>query len=205
MAGPRIKAALDSVDVVIAADGGAASLDHLGFVPNVLIGDLDSISEARLSEFRVTIPEILQFPTQKDETDADLALGEAVARGATEITILGAFGGPRVDHELANVLLLAGPLARGREVRLLTESFEVWGVSNAARVFAAEIGDTVSLIPVSANVTDVTTDGLEWKLDRASLTLGSTQAISNVAAASRVSVSVGNGTVILLHHFGSEA
>ncbi len=79
----------------------------------------------------------------------------------------------------------------------------MWGVSNATRVFAAEIGDTVSLVPVSDTVTDVTTDGLEWKLDGATLTLGSTQTISNVAAASRVSVSVGTGTVILLHHFGS--
>ena len=203
VAGPRIKAALDGADIVIAADGGAASLERIGFAPDVLVGDLDSIPDARLEELQRVVPEILRYPTRKDATDAELALGEALARGATEITVVGAFGGPRVDHELANVLLLAAPSIRDRDVRLLTESFEAWAVCNSERVFATETGDTVSLLPVGDKVAGVTTDGLEWKLDQAALTLGSTYTVSNAAASSRVSVSVGTGTVILFHYFGS--
>ena len=203
VAGPRIKAALDGADIVIAADGGAASLERIGFAPDVLVGDLDSIPDARLEELRRTVPEILRYPTRKDATDAELALGEALARGATEITVVGAFGGPRVDHELANVLLLTAPSIRDRDVRLLTELFEAWAVCNSERIFVAEPGDTVSLLPVGDTVAGVTTDGLEWKLDQAALTLGSTYTVSNAAARGLVSVSVGTGTVILFHYFGS--
>ena len=203
VAGPRIKAALDGADIVIAADGGAASLERIGFAPDVLVGDLDSIPDARLEELQRVVPEILRYPTRKDATDAELALGEALARGATEITVVGAFGGPRIDHELANVLLLAALSIRNREIRLLTELCEAWAVCNSERVFAAEPGDTVSLLPVGDKVAGVTTDGLEWKLDQAALTLGSTYTVSNAAASSRVSVSVGTGTVILFHYFGS--
>ena len=203
VAGPRIKAALDGAGIVIAADGGAASLEGIGFAPDVLVGDLDSIPDSRLEELQRVVPEILRYPTRKDATDAELALGEALARGATEITVVGAFGGPRVDHELANVLLLTAPSIRDRDVRLLTELFEAWAVCNSERVFATETGDTVSLLPVGDTVAGVTTDGLEWKLDRAALTLGSTYTVSNAAASGRVSVSVGTGTVILFHYFGS--
>ena len=187
VAGPRIKAALDGAAIVVAANGGCANLERIGFTPNVLVGDLDSIPDATLEELRRAIPEVLRYPARKDATDAELALDEALARGATEITVVGAFGGPRADHALANVLLLAAPSIRGRGVRLLT----------------AEPGDTVSLLPVGDTVAGVTTDGLEWKLDKAALTLGSTYTVSNAAAARQVSVSVGAGTVILFHYFGS--
>ena len=202
-AGPRIKAALDGADIVIAADGGAARLESTGVTPDVVVGDLDSIPGARLEELRRGVPEILRYPARKDATDAELALGEAIARGATEITVVGAFGGPRADHELANVLLLAAPSIRNRDVRLLTELFEAWAVCSSERVFAAEPGDTVSLLPVGDTVAGVTTHGLEWKLGQAALTLGSTYTISNAATSSRVSVSVKTGTIILFHYFGS--
>lgn len=202
-AGPRVKAALESADFVIAADGGAERLDRIGVIPDVVIGDLDSIPDARLEELRNRVPEILRYPTRKDATDAELALDEAVARGATYITVAGAFGGPRTDHEMANVLLLAAPSMRGRDVRLLTELFEAWAVCDSKRVFAAQPGDTVSLVPVGDAVAGVATHGLEWKLDNATLTVGSTYTISNAATSSQATVSVETGTVILFHYFGS--
>ena len=104
VAGPRVESTLDDADLVIAADGGAASLRRVGFVPNVLIGDLDSISEAGLKELQRAVPDIRRFPTRKDQTDADLAVGEAVSRGATEITVLGAFGGPHIDQDRKSVV-----------------------------------------------------------------------------------------------------
>ena len=202
-AGPRIKAALDAADIIIAADGGAERLEGIGVMPDVVIGDLDSISDTRLIELRRTVPEILRYPARKDATDAELALDEAIARGATEITVLGALGGPRSDHELANVLLLAAPTFRDRGVRLLTELLEAWAVWNSERTFASQPGDTVSLLPVGDAVAGVTTHGLEWKLDQAALTVGSTYTISNAATSSQASVSITTGTLILFHYFGS--
>ena len=203
VAGPRIKAALEGADFIIAADGGAERLERIGIVPDVVIGDLDSIPDARLEELRHRVPEILRYPTRKDATDAELALDEAIARDATDITVIGAFGGPRTDHEMANVLLLAAPSIRGRNVRLLTELFEAWAVCNSKRTFAAQPGDTVSLVPVGDTIVGVATHGLEWKLDNAALTVGSTYTISNAATSNQATVSVETGTVILFHYFGS--
>ena len=202
-AGPRVEAALESADFVIAADGGAERLERIGVIPDIVIGDLDSIPDARLEELRHRVPEIFRYPTRKDATDAELALDEAVARGATYITVIGAFGGPRTDHEMANVLLLAHQSNRDRDIRLLTELFEAWAVCNSKRDFAAQPGDTVSLVPVGDTVVGVATHGLEWKLDNAALTVGSTYTISNAATSSQATVSVETGTVILFHYFGS--
>ena len=203
IAGIRIKSVLDRADIVIAADGGAANLQRAGFVPDVLIGDLDSIPEVLLDELGGMIPEICRLPPRKDQTDAELALAAALARGATDITVLGALGGPRIDHEMANMLYLVGPMTDNRKVRLLTEFVEVWGIRDGRRVFAAEVGDTVSIIPVSDTVSAVSTDGLEWELEAATLTLGSARTVSNTAVSNEVSVAVGTGTVILVHHFGN--
>ena len=76
----------------------------------MIVGDQDSVAcrDAR-SGARRQRRNVLDFPTAKDATDGELALREAVRRGATSITIVGALGGPRMDHLLANVALLAHP------------------------------------------------------------------------------------------------
>ena len=98
---------LDRAELVIAADGGAATLERIGRRPDRLVGDLDSVDAslvARLTDAGVPID---RHPTDKDATDTELALQDAVTGGATEIVLLGALGGDRLDHELANLLLLA--------------------------------------------------------------------------------------------------
>src|SRR4051794_3339238 len=109
----------DGVAAVVAADGGLARADALGLDPTVLVGDLDSLAPSAVDDARARGVPILRADTDKDESDAELALLEAVRRGATRITVLGALGGPRLDHALANVWLLAHPALAGRDVVLL--------------------------------------------------------------------------------------
>ncbi len=204
-AAKRTKAVLDEADIVIAADGGADRLRDMGIDPDILIGDLDSLSDGHVLEFRARNAEILHFPERKDQTDAELALEEAVRRGASQITVLGSFGGSRIDHEIANILLLADKSYRDRDVRLLSETAEAWGVRGGSRSFAAEIGDVVSLIPVSETATGVSTAGLEWELDDAALHLGRSLTMSNVAVDAKVSVSVESGVLLVVHLFGGRS
>ena len=85
-------------DAVIAVDGGFASLADVGCAPDLAIGDFDSLGY---------VPEgveVLVFPPEKDASDMELALGEAVARGADAVEVYGALGG-RLDHTLANLQL----------------------------------------------------------------------------------------------------
>ena len=104
---------------VIAADGGLARARAIGLEPGLLVGDLDSLPAEAAASAEAAGVEVRRSPVDKDESDTELALLEAVRRGATRITVLGAFGGPRLDHALANLWLLGHPALDGVDVRLL--------------------------------------------------------------------------------------
>ena len=97
----------DGVELVVAADGGARLAAGLGLRVDAWVGDGDSVDPEALDELRRAGVRIRRFPRDKDSSDTELALVEALGAGATDVTILGALGGPRLDHELANLALLA--------------------------------------------------------------------------------------------------
>src|ERR671911_857583 len=98
---------LENAALVIAADGGAAALNRLSRHPDLLVGDLDSADAGLVARLEAEGAEIQRHPADKEATDTELAVVAALAAGATEVVILGALGGRRLDHELANLLLLA--------------------------------------------------------------------------------------------------
>ncbi len=100
---PITKSVLPS-DLIIAADGGSLHCKTLGIIPNVIIGDFDSIGTKDISPYKEVGVEIVQHPTHKDETDLELALQYAVNHGVTKVHIIGALGN-RWDMTLSNILL----------------------------------------------------------------------------------------------------
>ncbi|HEY6607734.1 MAG TPA: thiamine diphosphokinase, partial [Candidatus Limnocylindria bacterium] len=97
---------LDDADMVVAADGGGRALDELGRRPDVVIGDLDSIEPELVDRLGAAGARVERHPADKDASDTELAVLHALDAGADQIVLLGAVGGDRLDHELANVLLL---------------------------------------------------------------------------------------------------
>ena len=95
-------------DFLVAVDGGLRHLEALGLPPDVLIGDLDSVTPAQIERLIASQTEVIKFPIEKDETDLELALVEVVKRGVEEIVIIGGLGG-RIDQTLANLFLLLLP------------------------------------------------------------------------------------------------
>ena len=191
-------ALLRAADLLIAADGGALPLLRLGLLPHLVIGDLDSLdsaSEARLAERGV---ELRRFPRAKDETDLELALLHVAGCDARAIDILGALGG-RWDHTLANVALLALPELRGRRVRLLADRQELFLVQGPAMI-EGRPGDTVSLVPLTAEARGVTTHGLLYPLEQATLRYERARGISNVLLAPPGLVTVREGLLLVVHH-----
>src|SRR5829696_5858200 len=93
---------------VIAADSGLDHARALGWPVDLVVGDLDSVSVAALTDARATGVAVEEHAAEKDETDLELALDAAVRWGATHVTVVGGHGG-RLDHLLANILLLAAP------------------------------------------------------------------------------------------------
>ncbi|MBA3740017.1 MAG: thiamine diphosphokinase, partial [Chloroflexi bacterium] len=142
---PRDTMWLDGADLVIAADGGAASLDRLAQRPDLLVGDLDSADAATVERFATVGTRVERHLPDKDASDTELALEAALAAGATEIVLLGAVGGDRLDHELTNLLLLTDPTLAGRDVRLARGSTSVRVLHGGVQLaLAGDEGDLVT-------------------------------------------------------------
>jgi thiamine pyrophosphokinase len=193
---------------VIAADGGARKAAQLGLVPHLLIGDGDSLSDEEIAALRAAGTEVVLFPAEKDESDAELALREAIARGGDPIIVVGALGGTRFDHAWANVTLLAIPELDGREALLADGATTVHLVGRAdgpgeLRLEGA-IGDFVSLFPLDPAVDGIVTRGLRYPLDREALVLGPSRGLSNELIRDEAMVTTRRGRLIAIHTRGQE-
>ena len=198
------------VGLVVAADGGAAAARALGLTVDVLVGDADSIAPAeseRLAAAGVAVEAAL---VDKDETDTELALLAALRRGATEVTVLGAFGGGRLDHALANIALLAHPSLAARSIELLDGRTRVRllvapGPDGGAATLALDgrVGDLVSLLPVDGDVEGVTTSGLRYPLVDEPLPLGPARGVSNVRLAAAARVTLRRGRLLVVESTAS--
>src|SRR5215469_15005707 len=150
---------LAAADVIVAADGAARALLQAGRRPTAILGDMDALPPDLLATWRASGGETLIFPPEKDETDLELALQYAVQHGACRIAVLGALGG-RVDHELANLLLLAAPLLEGIKAAVLDRRTRVVAVKDKMEL-TGRPGDLLSLLPVTAAATGIVTAGLK--------------------------------------------
>lgn len=195
----------DGVEAVIAADGGYARAAALGVEPALLVGDLDSLASDLVEAAAASGVSVRRFPADKDESDAELALLEAVSAGATRVTVLGAFGGPRLDHALANVWLLAHErfasidlvlLDARTRVRLLTAP----GPDGApvTQPLPGRLGAVVSLLPFAGDAEGVTTHGLQYPLRSEPLRSGPARGLSNVRTAEDAAVTLRDGRLLVV-------
>ena len=186
---------------VIAADAGAVTLERLGRVPDRLVGDLDSIPRGLLARLRDAEVAIDRHPTDKDASDTELALEAALATAATEVVVLGAIGGARLDHELANLLLLADPALARRDVRIVHGRTTVRALHPGGRLtLQGTAGDLVTLLPIGGDAAGVQIVGVRWPLAGATLRLGRSRGLSNEVVEPPASVSLERGTLLVVEH-----
>lgn len=197
----QIRHEAETADLVIAADGGAVHILAAKLFPDLVIGDMDSVPQEALDALREAEVELLKFPAHKNETDLELAVAEAIKRGASSITIVAAIGG-RLDQTLGNVFLLALPQVSGIPIRIVTEREEAFLVRNQALIHGT-VGDTVSLIPLTPHVRGVTTRGLEYPLEDAVLRLGPTLGISNKLYHDEAMVALREGLLLVVHEMAA--
>jgi thiamine pyrophosphokinase len=140
----------------------------------------------------------------KDETDTETAIGHALAAGATRITVLGALGGPRLDHALANIGLLALTELAACDVRLLGPTIRVRLLTGTAEggsgtaILEGRIGDLVTLLPLGTDAVGVTTSHLRFPLEGERLVVGRTRGVSNVRTAARAEVQLERGRLLII-------
>lgn len=190
---------LVTADLLVAADGGARWIEEQGVVPGLIVGDLDSLAPATVERLAAAGSRVQRHPVDKDASDTELAVAAAVAAGADRIVILGAMRGPRLDHELANLLLLVDPALGGRDVRIVRGATQVRTVAGGATLaLEARAGDTVSLLPIGGDAIGVTTRGLRYPLDGETLSLGASRGLSNVVDNTPASVRLQVGSLLVV-------
>ncbi len=157
---------------IICADGGLCHAETLGIVPDLWIGDGDSLCGGAPKGV-----ETVTFPARKDFTDTDLAIQYAMEKGYTDITIIGGLGG-RIDHEFSNFCLLKKILDNGGCGTLMDEN-NIITMKNTP--FTIEKGkmDYVSFFPFGGDVTHFSVSGMRYEVDDITLKTGETLAVSN--------------------------
>lgn len=195
----------DEVGLVIAADGGWEKAASIGILPDLLVGDADSLPEERFDELAAAGVPIERSPAAKDESDTELAIRAALQRGATHVTVLGALGGKRFDHALANVGLLGLPGPGQVEIELLDGTTRVRLLrapaaegGPASLSLSGETGDLVSLLPLGVPAYGITTEGLLYPLRGETLPPGPARGLSNVRTAADASVTLRQGSLLVI-------
>lgn len=183
---------------IICADGGARHACRMGVIPDLVIGDLDSLDGELQGCLVRQGSRIMRYPRDKDETDTQLALEMAFMLTPDEILVFGAIGA-RLDHTLANLSLLVSAAERGIPVRLVDEWCEVFVVKGKAAI-EGEPGQTVSLFPFGSDVAGVTLDGFEYPLTDAVMTVNRSCGISNRLISGTGVIAVESGSLLVIRY-----
>ncbi len=178
----------------IAVDGGVRHLRVLNMIPDILIGDLDSVSEQDLEWCKNLQVEIHQYPRKKDQTDFELALDYALKKNREKIIVFGALGG-RIDHTLANIGLLGNPHYADREIKIFSNNEHIFFLHSPTAI-KGKVGDIISLIPWGDPVLGVTTTGLQFPLQNEDLLPDRSRGISNVMCSSDAFIEFKKGNLL---------
>lgn len=198
---PALLALVPSDAFVIAVDSGIEHALALGLSIGLAIGDMDSVDAEALEGVAAAGAAVERHPEAKAATDLELALDAALARGARRIHVLGGHGG-RLDHLLANALLLAAPRYAATELHAHMGSAHVTVARDESRLHG-EPGDLVTLLAVGGPAEGVRTTGLLYPLDGHDLLPGSTRGVSNELSEDQATVVVESGVLLAIQPGGA--
>ena len=185
-----LAAPIEKEDLVIAADGGVIHTQNLGVTPDVILGDFDSLGY---------VPKDANvFPVEKDDTDAMLAVRRGLALGCGEFLLYGGLDGKRLDHTVANFQTLQFLADNGAFGYLIGQDYMVTVVKNGAVSFPAGSEGILSVFCLGSDAEGVSIHGAQYSLTDGTLTAGFPLGVSNHFVGQTVTVSVKNGSLLLL-------
>ncbi len=193
-----VSALLPRGALVVAADSGLDIARRLGVAVDLVVGDFDSADPASVAAAVADGAQLERHPVAKDATDLELALEAVLRLGRSPVLVVGGAGWDRLDHLLANALLVASPRHAPLRLRWLVKGAAVTPVHGRLDIEGAP-GDLVTLLAVGGPAAGVTTAGLRWPLLGETLTPGSTRGVSNEMEGTSVSISVEEGVLLALH------
>ena len=180
---------LNGADFIVCADSGYDLAVKNGIVPDIIIGDMDSVQKE--------LPEGVKFiklKCEKDDTDTEASIDFLINEGCDEIVLLGGLGG-RCDHELANIMLTVYAAKKGAKLVIKSDDTEIFAIEGYAEI-SGKKGDWLSLIPTNGDAEGVSLSGLKYKLGGETLEAGKTVGISNEFICEKAEIKVEKGLVI---------
>lgn len=179
---------------IVAADRGAQYCLDAGILPDLVVGDMDSLDETVLQGLVSSNVPCSRFSPCKDRTDTEIAMEETLRRGARHIEILGAVG-DRIDHTLANVHLLLAAMRRGVQAVMVSDSQQIFLACSRA-VLENSQGCVVSFLPLTERVEGIVLEGFAYGLLDAVMEIGRPYGVSNIVTEPRASVRLRRGVLL---------
>ena len=178
-------------DYVICADSGFDSASKHKITPNLVLGDMDSVK----SDISNT-DDVQLYPVRKDFTDMELALETAIDMKPDEIIMLGAVGS-RLDHSMANIFLLKKAYDAGVKACICDVHNKVYYYKDEFYI-TDSVGKTISLIPLTSEISGLVTKGLDYPLENETIHFGQTRGISNMVTQESAYYKSQNGEGIIV-------
>lgn len=184
-----------NIDYVICADGGLEKAKKLNLIPDIILGDFDSVNSVVLENYKKLNIETITFPSEKDYTDMELAINYAVKKGFKDIILVGA-SGTRLDHTVANILLIEKYNKENIKIKILDNNNLIQMVNNNMRI-PFKKNYFVSIIPLSEKIEGLTLDGFKYPLNNVTVERGSTLCVSNEIIEDVGIIKLNNGSAIV--------
>lgn len=182
---------------VICADGGLERAEKYGLIPDIIIGDFDSVDLSLLDRYREHQVDIEKFPSEKDFTDMELAIECAISKGYKNIVLTGATG-TRLDHTFANFMLIEKYHKIGVDLTIIDNNNELKIISpDGDLIIDNKEGYYISLIPLTDCIQGLSLEGFKYPLNKVSVQRGSTLCISNQLIGSKGRITLNKGTAIV--------
>ena len=181
---------------IIAADSGGHCLYDYNIMPDLLLGDFDSIDKNILDYFKTSNCTIDIYPTEKDYTDTEIAIKKALSMKPDEILLLGCTGS-RVDHLLGNIGMLKICMLNGVNAYIKDENNNIRLV-DASTSLNGSVGEIFSLQAYGDEIIDLTIEGAKYPLNNYNLKIGESITISNEFARATVDLKFKSGTLMII-------
>lgn len=184
-------------DFSVAVDSGGDIFYKNNILPNLLVGDLDSIDKKSLTYFKDNKIKIEKYPCEKDLTDLEIGLNSLINNGCDKIYALGTIG-TRIDHSLANIMILKKMYDLNYKCYMINDKNRVQYIESKKEIIIYKEYENISIVPLSENGINVSLEGFYYKITDYEMELGSTTGISNYLLNNEGSIKLNRGRALII-------
>ena len=190
---PAMAAYLQPGDMIVACDAGYRNAAILGVQPDLIVGDFDSAPKPETTGDMIILPHV------KDDTDTQYAAAWAADHGTKEVLMLGALGGKRLEHTIANLSTGLYLAKRGVNAVIADEYSEIhYFMPGKPLILSKENWMYFSVFPLEGELAGVCIQGAYYPLENAALTMDYPLGVSNEFVQPQVQISCQGGAGIAI-------